>query len=163
MSMSNGQRVLVGCGIAFLAVAGGFVLMIGGCFGMLAHGLANFPAYAKVEVAGPANKDVTDRINKIIVESTSLGQAQQKLGAEEWPPKVLYIGIKLDESEGTMKDGFKRMPWTSNSEFRANGSGYGSLDTTVGKKDIIIIDRSQDTGNGIALKYELYIEHPPGP
>ena len=163
MSMSNGKRVLLGCGIAFFAVAGGFILMIGGCFGILAHGVMNIPAYAKAEVAGPANKDVTDRINTLIVESTSLGQAQQKLGAEVWPTKVFYIGIKLDESEGDMKEAFKRMPWSGHSEFRMNGSGYGSLDTNSGKKEIIIIDRSQDTGNGVALRYELYIEHPPGP
>jgi hypothetical protein len=162
MSMSTGKRVLLGCGIAFFAVAGGFVLMIGGCFGLIMKGAADFPAYAKAEVANPANKDVTDRINTLIVESTSLGQAQLKLGAEAWPSKVLYIGVKLDESSAEFKDAFKATTWSSHSEFQMNGNGYGSLGTPSGKKEIIIIQRGQETGNGIALKYELYIEHAPG-
>lgn len=159
MSLSPGQKILIGCGIAALVAVGGFVLLIGGCVGMMVKGAVDFPAYAKAEVANPANKDVTDRINQLIVESTSLGQAQQKIAAEEWPAKVLYIGIKSGEGMSDFKDAYKRTNWTSQSEFQMNGNGYGSLRTPSGQKDIIILQRDQDTGNGVPLKYNLYIEH----
>ena len=167
MSMTTGKKVLLGCGIAAVAVVGCVILMIGGCVGMLAKGFMNFPAYAKAEVANPANKDVTDRINAIIVESNSLGQAQQKIAAEPWPAKVLYIGFELEKSAATSpssteyKDAYKRTTWSGSSSTRMNGNGYGSLDTPSGKKDIVILDRTQDTGNGLSLKYTVYIEHLP--
>lgn len=165
MSMSSGQKVLLGCGIAAALAIGSVVLLIGGCGAMLLKGAAEYPAYARAEIVNPANKDVTDQINKLIVDSTSLGQAQQKIGAAEWPEKVLYIGFKEKDASSSsfdgLKDAFKRTNWNSNSTFSMNGNGYGTLSTPSGEKKIVIIERSQDTGNGVTLNYTLYIEHPP--
>jgi hypothetical protein len=169
---------MLGCGIAAALVFGSVVLMIGGCGLMLIKGAAGFPAYAKAEIVNPANRDVTDQINKLIVASNSLGEAQQKIGAEDWPKKVIFIGFKPDTSASSTsgvssstsystsastdpKEAFKRTTWSSNSTFSMNGNGYGSLSTPEGNKDIVIIERSQDTGNGVTLNYVVYIEHLP--
>jgi hypothetical protein len=153
----------MGCGIAALLAVGCVVLSIGGCVGLLVKGAKDFPAWAQAGVANPANKDVTDRINEIIANSTSLAQAQAKIGAETWPPKVLYIGFKEKGSGATEsdKEAFRRGSWSSNSTFIMNGNGYGSGHDDTGRKEMAIIEHQQDTSNGTTLNYMVQIEHQP--
>jgi hypothetical protein len=159
--MSTGQKLLLGCGVVAIAVAGCLVLMIGGCMGMFMKGAKDFPAYAKAGVADPANRDVTDRINKIIADSSFMSDARKKITAETWPPKVLLIEFK--EGNATSTQVFARYPNTnSNFTYIMNGNGYGSVSTPDGKKEVVIIERRQTMSGGSPLDYVLYVEHLPG-
>ncbi len=159
MSMSSSQKVIVGCGIAVLAAVGCVVLMIGGCVGLLVKGAKDYPVWASGAVINPANEDVTERIDKIITDSSFMSDAQKKIAAESWPPKVLLIAFKEGTPNPSQTEVFTRDPgMSSNVNFTMNGNGYGSVTTSAGKKDVAIIERHQTMKGGTALDYVLYIE-----
>jgi hypothetical protein len=189
MSMTKDQKIFMSCGIMVALALCSVVVMIGGCGVLLYKGVKDYPAWAKGEVINPVNKDVTDRIDKMAAESSAPDELRNKIRAEAWPTKVLYIGLQRDSSEvsheeakhdkglinvsfpnewdnGDVKDAYKPTPFSSHSTFYLNGNGYGSLGTPDGAKEIAIIDRQVSVHDKarsiyITLRCLIYIEHKP--
>jgi hypothetical protein len=164
--MTTGEQTLLGCTIAFVAVA---LLSIGGCGTAVYRGFTQFPEYAKREHAYPANKEVIDKLNSIISAESSFPAIQQKIAATKWSEKVLFIEIKEDEhavkadtgrhTAAQTAEAFKRYSWNGNSIFMLNGSGHGSLNTSKGRIEIIIINNHQLNAKSENIEYTVYVEH----
>ena len=125
------------------------------------------PDYAKKEVVHKKNCDVIGQMEYIIQSSKDLSEVQRRVRAAGWADKVLHISLVRRERTAAAKEnnpsassdsGYSRTPWTGMRTVIRDGSGYGTVLTSEGSRDVLIVDRFRQCAGRDLVGYTIYLE-----
>lgn len=129
------------------------------------------PAYAKKDVVYKEQSDVIREVETMIATSPSFEVAKKWIRETEWPEKVLRISLARAQSgatsaqhtssEATPETGYIKVPWSIERTVTRDGTGYGSIVTEDGQREIVIVDKSRQTMGADVVAYIIYVDHSP--